>query len=159
MNFFVRRGKSLKAVAVLAVVFLAGIFIERAPRCFSDPGCSAAGIFPQAFAKEQLLGELPDVVEKAMPAVVNISSKKVISMRESPMSSIFSDPFFRRFFGDEFSKRYKMPRERIERSLGSGVIVTKDGYILTNNHMVEGAEKVTVELADGRKFTAEITGT
>ncbi len=158
MNFFVRRGKSLKAVAVLAVVFLAGIFIERAPRCFSDPGCSAAGIFPQAFAKEQLLGELPDVVEKAMPAVVNISSKKVISMRESPMSSIFSDPFFRRFFGDEFSKRYKMPRERIERSLGSGVIVTKDGYILTNNHLVDKAEEIEVFLTDNREYDAKIVG-
>ncbi len=96
------------------------------------------------------------VVTRVLPAVVNVSSSKIV--RTSEQSSPLSDPFFRRFFGDQFSQQFKAPRERREMSLGSGVIVSADGYILTNNHVVDGANDVKVALSDKREFTAHIVG-
>jgi Do/DeqQ family serine protease len=90
-----------------------------------------------------------------MPAVVNISSSKVVKNQEMP-SNFFDDPMFRRFFGGRMPQ---MPRERRAESLGSGVIVSPEGYILTNNHVVEGASQVKVAFADQREFPAKIIGT
>jgi serine protease Do len=96
------------------------------------------------------------VVKKVAPSVVNIYS--TMTIRERP-NSLFSDPLFRRFFGQEFGGQ-NLPRTRREQSLGSGVIVSPDGYILTANHVVEGADKVKVALASGEKeFDAKIIGT
>ncbi|WP_210736060.1 Do family serine endopeptidase [Massilia sp. Mn16-1_5] len=86
---------------------------------------------------------------RAMPAVVNILTSK--ASREA--HPILKDPFFRRFFGD------RMPPEEQMSSLGSGVIVSGEGYILTNFHVVEGADQIEVGLADGRKAAARIVGT
>jgi serine protease DegQ len=86
---------------------------------------------------------------KAMPAVVNILTSK--ASREA--HPILKDPFFRRFFGD------RMPPEEQMSSLGSGVIVSGEGYILTNFHVVEGADQIEVGLADGRKAAARVVGT
>ncbi|MFC1657127.1 DegQ family serine endoprotease [Candidatus Moduliflexota bacterium] len=112
---------------------------------------------PAVFAAD---GEtsLADVAESRIKGVVNISSTKIIRSREGSQNSpFFNDPFFEHFFGRRF--RPRIPRERRERSLGSGVIVDADGVILTNNHVVENAEDITVTLADGRDFKAEIIGT
>jgi len=96
-----------------------------------------------------------DVAERAVKSVVNISSTKVIrgQGQENPL---FNDPIFRRFFGNP---NFGGPRERRERALGSGVIVSKDGYILTNNHMVSDATKVLVQFYDGRETEAKVVGT
>jgi serine protease Do len=103
---------------------------------------------------------LSAVAQRTMPAVVNIASFRVYQTPEGrPPSSLFQDPFFREFFGDDFSRFFGVPRERVERSLGSGVIVAEDGYILTNNHVVSGATQVTVSLADKREFEAKVIGT
>jgi serine protease Do len=103
---------------------------------------------------------LSAVAQRAMPAVVNIASTRVYQTRdELPPSALFQDPFFREFFGDDFSRFFGVPQERVERSLGSGVIVTEDGYIITNNHVVSEATQVTVSLADKREFEAKVIGT
>jgi serine protease Do len=98
------------------------------------------------------------VIKKVAPSVVNISSSMTIHERGS-RNPMLEDPFFRRFFGDDSTDQLQ-PRDRKAQSLGSGVIVSPDGYILTANHVVEGADKVKVALATGeREFDAKVVGT
>jgi serine protease Do len=100
------------------------------------------------------------VIRKAAPAVVNISSSKVVRVPDGAHGEQFlNDPFLRRFFGEEFGRQFRVPRERRERSLGSGVIVNANGYILTNSHVVEGATDIKVALSDLREFDGKIVGT
>ena len=102
---------------------------------------------------------IADIAEKSLPAVVNISSTKVTRHRGAPRSPFFDDPFFRDFFGQRFGPSDPVPRERRERSLGSGVIINTTGTVLTNNHVVEHAREIRVTLSDKRVFDAKIVGT
>jgi serine protease Do len=97
-----------------------------------------------------------EVVAAVKPSVVNISSTKTIRRQGIP-SPFFNDPFFRRFFGDGF-RSFEMPKEYKQSGLGSGVIVDKDGYILTNNHVVKGADEIKVKLSDEREFKGKVIG-
>lgn len=98
------------------------------------------------------------VIKKVAPSVVNIYS--TMTIRERPTSNpLLDDPFFRQFFGERFGPQAQ-PRERKAQSLGSGIIISADGYILTANHVIEGADKVKVALASGQKeYDAKIIGT
>ena len=99
------------------------------------------------------------VVKRAMPAVVNISSSKVVKDQgEEGQGDIFNNPLFRQFFGGR-TPQQAQPRSQRATSLGSGVVVSPDGYILTNNHVVEGATDVKVSFADKEEYPAKIVGT
>ena len=94
------------------------------------------------------------VVEPLLPAVVSITSSKMVKTEQSELPS---DPIFRQFFGDQGGPQ--APSQERERGLGSGVIVTPDGYILTERHVVDGATDVEVTLKDKRQLKAEVIGT
>jgi serine protease Do len=107
------------------------------------------------------------VVHKVTPAVVKITTATRIHNTAysgpGPGAPPGMDDLMRRFFGDEFDGRtprhnFRSPRMPRQEGLGSGVVITKDGYILTNNHVVDGAEEVKVALQDGREFTAKVIG-
>ncbi len=96
------------------------------------------------------------VVKKTSPAVVYVFSTKKVRRSEEE-NPLFNDPRFRRYFG--LPEQGRMPRESVQQSLGSGVIVTTDGYILTNNHVVDGADEVKVAFGEPRKeFAATVVG-
>ncbi|MFW9264302.1 HhoA/HhoB/HtrA family serine endopeptidase [Nostoc sp. CALU 546] len=93
------------------------------------------------------------VVQNVGPAVVRIDSSRTITSRPR-VPGEFNDPFFRRFFGDAAPQ----PRQRVERGSGSGFIINSSGQILTNSHVVDGADRVTVTLKDGRTFDGKVLG-
>ena len=99
------------------------------------------------------------VVKAVTPAVVNISTTRTVRSSGADISPLMDDPLFRQFFGEEFFRRFQVPRERRENSLGSGVIVSADGYIVTNNHVVAKADEIKVLLNDKREFTGKVVGT
>ncbi|VAW79894.1 Outer membrane stress sensor protease DegS, partial [hydrothermal vent metagenome] len=91
-----------------------------------------------------------DAVEPAAKAVVNVYTAKVITRKRHPL---LDDPLFRQFFGNQLG-----PRKRLQTSLGSGVIVAAQGYVLTNNHVIAGADEIQVLLQDGRSTRATLVG-
>lgn len=95
-----------------------------------------------------------DAIEKAAPAVVSIQSSKAISKE---MSQMMQDPLFRYFFGDARNQG-QIPPE-IQSGIGSGVIINKDGYVLTNNHVIQDATEIKIKLSDGRIAKAKVVGT
>ena len=92
-------------------------------------------------------------VDKASSAVVNINTAKVVTVRPHPF---FDDPVFRQFFGG--ADDLITPRKRVETSLGSGVIMSEQGFILTNHHVIQGADAIQVSLQDGRLARAKLVG-
>ena len=93
------------------------------------------------------------VLKPDLPAVVSITSDRIV---KTPQSPFFNDPFFQQFFGGQFPGP---PQQQRERGLGSGVIISSDGYILTNNHVVDKGIDIKVMLADKRQFPGKVIGT
>jgi serine protease Do len=162
-----------KAVAVLfglAFFFLGGLGLglilkDRAPagthpssvRGQQTPDQAYPAALAQSIPLPQREGDrgFADIAAHVTPAVVNVFSERVVVTRDRVYSPFGSDPFFD-FFGRRF---FSVPRERRETSLGSGVIVSDSGIVLTNNHVIEGAQEINVALADGRQFEARLLGT
>jgi S1-C subfamily serine protease len=118
--------------------------------CFVAAPWALMAQVPQSGAQIKL--SFAPLVKSAAPAVVNIYAKRLV--RRKSRGTLFDDPFFNRFFGG--SPFGGFTRERLEKSLGSGVIVRADGLIVTNHHVIEKAQEITVVLADRREFAAKL---
>lgn len=101
---------------------------------------------------------LSEIASSAMPSIVSISSTQIVERRASGLNGLFNNPFFHQFFGNQF-RQYERPQKYQQSSLGSGVIVSADGYILTNNHVVAHADKLVVTLANGDQTIGKVIGT
>jgi serine protease Do len=102
-------------------------------------------------SREQITLSFAPLVRQAAPAVVNVYTRRVVRARASPL---LDDPLLQRFFGQALP--FGVPRDRVERSLGSGVIVGPDGLIVTNHHVIKDSDEITVVLADRREFEARV---
>jgi Do/DeqQ family serine protease len=110
--------------------------------------CAGQGLAAQPQSMSQVQLTFAPVVKRIAPAVVNVYSQSVVQQQVNPL---FSDPLFQRFFGGSPELR-----QRVQQSLGSGVIVRADGVIVTNNHVVEGGQNIVVALSDHREFKARV---
>jgi serine protease Do len=138
------------ALFLAASLSVAGISSAR-EKTISQDSIKTLGKLSQA---------LSEVADAVRPAVVNISTTSTETMEDNPMGDMFNDPFFRRFFGDQFGGGHPGQKRKFKSSaLGSGVIVSEHGYILTNNHVVKGAEEIKVILYDKREFKGKVVGT
>ncbi|MFJ4546681.1 Do family serine endopeptidase AlgW [Pseudomonas sp. NPDC088885] len=136
---------------LLAGVLIALLIIQRYPQWVGLPSLDVnLQQAPQTTSVQQGPVSYADAVTIAAPSVVNLYTTKVINKPNHPL---FEDPQFRRFFGDNSPKQ-----KRMESSLGSGVIMSPEGYILTNNHVTSGADQIVVALKDGRETLARVIG-
>ena len=151
-------GKSLAFVfqiitAGLALAFVAVILKPELLELAHPPAPATPDAVPAASAPAAPgPASYAAAVARSAPAVVNISTAKLVTERPNPL---FEDPAFRRFFGEGPGS---VPRQRLETSLGSGVIVSRSGHVLTNNHVIAEADQIVVQLADGRVAEATLVG-
>src|SRR5512133_3716567 len=137
----------LLSIAIASAVPFAGYGKEAKPD--RKPPALAVDPSPVSAGKSAVVTSYADILEPAQKAVVSVYSMKIVRER------LALNPLLRQFFGSELPDQ---ERERKEEGLGSGVIVSPDGYILTNNHVVEGADELKVLLADDREFVAKVIG-
>ncbi|WP_415901765.1 S1C family serine protease [Neptuniibacter sp. QD29_5] len=140
---------------ILSGVLVAILLLQVFPDLLDSPNSTIE--FREARNNTALQGNIgpvsyADAVEVAAPAVVNIYTQTVVRQNVHPL---FNDPFFRNFFDSDSIPQ----RERVQSSLGSGVILSSQGYIVTNNHVISGADSIIVALKDGREAAAEVIGT
>ena len=136
---------------LLAGVLIALLIIQRYPQWVGLPSLDVnLQQAPQTSYMQQGPVTYADAVTRAAPAVANLYTTKVVNKNAKPL---FEDPQFRHFFGNNEPKQ-----KRMESSLGSAVLMSPEGYLLTNNHVVAGADQIVVALKDGRETHARIIG-
>jgi serine protease Do len=150
------------AFALIFLVGAAGFGVARASQSLFSGGMHASLKFADPTEGPSRTGFAP-VVRTVLPDVVNISTSKVVRAQAEAPEGMFSDPFFRQFFGqgqpgEGNDNRSRTPRSQREESLGSGVIVSPEGYILTNNHVIEGATDVRITLSNKKQLEAKVVG-
>jgi len=154
MNEYRRNSRSIKLfLAILLILFVSGFLVFKdgyfaaiTKRNASKPG--------NLFNTQTTIGpaNIADMVEKASPAIVNIETTTVVN---STTDVFFNDPFFRDFFGNNAIR----PRQNVQKGIGSGFIISDNGYILTNQHVIDNASSITVHLANlDATFNAQIVG-
>jgi serine protease Do len=131
----------------LIVVGASNLFVVACKRSAANPALNFAPV-PDTLPQNSYA----DLVAKVAPAVITIRADKRV---RNPQQPFFDDPFFRGLFGNRGPQQ---PQESLERALGSGVIVSTDGYVLTNHHVIDGAQDIKVDLNDGRTFSAKLIG-
>jgi serine protease Do len=129
----------------------------------ASPG-ALSNVVPRAFLPHPAFAQaggtqatIADIAEKAAPSVVNVASSRTVKHLQE-RAPFFDDPFFRQFFGPGGSRQQAPEQRRQENGLGSGVIVSADGLVLTNNHVIDGADDIKVTTADKREFKAKVLG-
>lgn len=158
-----RRFPSGLLLLIVVVLVMAGLIESGVIRWGNNSVLGAGKVALQIATDEQpvSLGELRNgyasVINPVLPAVVNISSTNLV--KQQAQVPFLNDPLFRQFFGDQFSSPSPQPQTEREYSLGSGVIINPDGFILTNNHVVSGASDIEVFTQSQRQFKAKVVGT
>ena len=139
---------------LLAGVLIALLIIQRYPEWVGLPSqdVNLQQAPQQAFVQQGPVS-YADAVSNAAPAVANLYTTKMVNNNNKPNHPLFDDPQFRRFFGDNLPKQ-----KRMQSSLGSAVIMSPEGYLLTNNHVTSGADQIVVALKDGRETIAKVVG-
>jgi len=146
-----KRFATRPVLVAAALLMAAPALAQTAP----VPGAAVGG--PRVPASRAEIGlSFAPIVARTAPAIVNVYAMKAMQARNNPL---LDDPFFRRFFGDRGSPDVPgldMPAERIQRSLGSGVLVDPSGIVVTNNHVIDGADQIRISLSDKREFDADV---
>ncbi len=153
--------KASTSIALMVLgggIALSGEYLFTSPQLFATTPESVEKLSQKQTG--ELVASIPaptnfvtEVVQKVGPAVVRINASRTVQTR---LPSVFNDPYFRQFFGNRLPQ---MPDTKVERGTGSGFIISADGVILTNSHVIDGADKVTVTLTDGRTLPGEVIGT
>jgi serine protease Do len=145
-------GLSLTLIGVLCLALAAMLYMGHRsfPQFAAASGAGLDGADIDLLERQNKAYER--IADTVTPAVVSIRTEQVLKNQQSPF---FNDPFFRQFFGNMFPQ---IPREELRRALGSGVIVSPDGYLVTNNHVVQRASSIEVQLRDKRSFKGKVVG-
>ncbi len=160
------RERNKKNFFIFWFVFLIGFFfismvgVLHFSFAASRPAAKTAAATQREFSTTPM--SFADLAEKVKPAVVNVSTTKIIKPGGKQQGPPFGDEFFDKFFGgDEFFRKFfgdAPQKEFKQRSLGSGFLITRDGYIFTNNHVIEKADKIKVKLSNGKEYDAKVVG-
>lgn len=146
----------LQCFHTLRSIFLAGCLVSALLYVGSVRPALAQDASAVPESPEQISLSFAPLVKRIAPAVVSIASKRIVATRTR--NPFLDDPFFAPFFQNGAVPGFgSIPRQRIESALGSGVIIAKDGLIVTNAHVVQGADEITVTLSDGREFPARVS--